>query len=383
MASSVSIYLISLISSLCVLFGINFLVRPIKILAAQILGIQLLILGFLVIASFFILPENLLQNPHFFRVVAPFHYLLPPLNFLFFWYLLHPNEKFNKYYFLLFIPFVFQFLEYLPFYLTSKETKIEEINWMISQGNFFAFSTRFMWIDPNIHNLVKFIFGTVLCLGMVIFYLQFKKKKSYKKLFQQPLIHSWILGILVFRAGLIGYVFYLHAFTELGKFDSPNYVFVAEIFNIIYLALFPSLLDGNILSEALIGKNKEVSIRGVKGEDQLHELALKIESYFKETQVYLNSQLTVELLGKFTGQPHRLISQAIKYKYGVSFRDYLNRFRITHFVETLFIPEKLSKSSIESLIKDSGFGSRQRFYIAFKKEKGCTPKEFISLKERR
>ena len=181
--SSVSIYLISLISSLCVLFGINFLVRPIKILAAQILGIQLLILGFLVIASFFILPENLLQNPHFFRVVAPFHYLLPPLNFLFFWYLLHPNEKFNKYYFLLFIPFVFQFLEYLPFYLTSKETKIEEINWMISQGNFFAFSTRFMWIDPNIHNLVKFIFGTVLCLGMVIFYLQFKKKKSYEKLF--------------------------------------------------------------------------------------------------------------------------------------------------------------------------------------------------------
>ena len=137
------------------------------------------------------------------------------------------------------------------------------------------------------------------------------------------------------------------------------------------------------MSEALIGKNKEVSIRGVKGEDQLHELALKIESYFKETQVYLNSQLTVELLGKFTGQPHRLISQAIKYKYGVSFRDYLNRFRITHFVETLFIPEKLSKSSIDSLIKDSGFGSRQSFYTAFKKEKGCTPKEFISLKEGR
>ena len=381
MATSGSVYLFSLISSLCVLFGINFLLRSKKMLLTRILGIQLLILGFLVAASFFILPENLLQNPHFFRVLAPFHYLLPPLNFLFFWYLLHPNEKFNKYYLLLFIPFGFQFLEYLPFYFTSEETKIEEIKWMITQGNFFAFSPRFMWIEPIFHNTLKFIFGTVLCLVMLWYYLKFRLDKNFEKLFQKPLLHGWIVGIVIFRVGLILYASYLHAFTELGKFETPNYIFVAEFFNIIYLILYPTLLDVNFLSENLNSTKEDGAARVVKNQDQLYQLASKIEVYFEETQVYLNSQLTVQLLGKFTGYPHRLISLAIKHRHGVSFRDYLNRIRIAHFEEILFIPENLSKSSIDSLIKDSGFGSRQSFYTAFKKEKGCTPKEYISLKK--
>ncbi|MEY3644321.1 MAG: hypothetical protein RLZZ207_1016 [Bacteroidota bacterium] len=374
------VYLFSLLSSLCVLFGVNYLVRRGSFLVAKILGFQFLLVGFLVAVTFFIMPENILHYPHFFRILAPFHYALPPLNFLFFWYLFHPNEKFNKFYLLFFIPFIFQVVEYIPFYVSPREIKIEEIKWMISQGNFFAYNPKFMWIDPVVHNYLKFTLGTIFCVLMGVYYLQFKTDQAYKGLFQNQLIHTWILGILLFRIGLIVYSTYLYSFSDLGKFDSPNYILLAEFFNIFYLALHPNLLDVKILSEKLDVRVRPLHHASKEEDGQLYSLASKMEKYFEETQVFLNSQLTVELLGKFTGHPHRLISHAIKYKHGVPFRDFLNNYRITYFEKKMQDPNQANKSSMENMIRDAGFGSRQSFYTAFKKAKGCTPKDYFNSK---
>jgi AraC-like DNA-binding protein len=62
--------------------------------------------------------------------------------------------------------------------------------------------------------------------------------------------------------------------------------------------------------------------------------------------------------------------------------DYLNNYRITHLEEKLSDPEFLAKSSIETIAEAVGFGTRQSFYTAFKKAKGCTPKEYFNMKLR-
>jgi len=371
-------YIFSLLISLCVLFGINFLFRKGTLVAVKILAIQFLIGGLLIVASFYILPENILQYPYFFRTIAPFHYALPPLNFLFFWYFFHPNEKFKKTFLLLFFPFLFQFCEYLPFYLTSKEVKLEEISWMIAQGNFFAFSPRYMWIEPMVHNAAKFIYALIFCVLMLGYYLKFRREKQYQKLFESRLTHLWILGILTFRVGLILYTIFLFFNNQLGKFDVVNYVFIAEFFNIIYLVIHPNLLDVSTLSEKLRGKEKIEPKLSDLEQQKLSALAEKVETYFKSNQVYLNSQLTVELLGTFTGIPHRTLSLAIKRIHGISFRDYLNNYRIAYIEENFNDPKRASQSTVEKLAREAGFGSRQGFYTALKKAKGCTPKEYFS-----
>jgi AraC-like DNA-binding protein len=48
--------------------------------------------------------------------------------------------------------------------------------------------------------------------------------------------------------------------------------------------------------------------------------------------------------------------------------------------EQLANPDFIAKSSIEAIAEASGFGSRQSFYTAFRKAKGCTPKEYFSSK---
>lgn len=384
MSTSVSLYFFSLISSLCVLFGFNFLFRKGNLVVAKILAVQFLILGYLMVAAYFLMPENIVETPYFFRTLAPLFYVLPPLNFLFLWYLFHPKEKFKRVHLLFFIPFVFQLVENLPFYLSDKATKVQEVKWMLSQGDFFAFSERFMWFDPMYHVFAKFVLYLVFFVAMVYYYFQFRREKQQAILFQKGGFHYWIIGILVFRFCTIFYIWYTFIYTDQGKasFINTDYLLVAEfVYHILFFVIHPKFLDILILSENLRSSEKEEVLISHEEKNQLKELAEKIEAYFKTTEVFLNSQLTAELLGSLTGHPHRMIGQAIRHTYGISFRDYLNKYRIDYIEEKLSDPSYLAKSSIETIAEAAGFGSRQSFYTAFKKAKGCTPKEYFSAKK--
>jgi AraC-like DNA-binding protein len=381
MSNAGSVYLFSIVSSLCVLFGLNFLFRKGNIVVAKILAIEFLLLGYMVVAAYFLLPENIIETPYFFRTLAPLFYTVPPLNFMFLWYLFHPRATFKKSHLLFFFPFLLQLVENIPFYISDKATKIQEVKWMLSQGDYFAFSERFMWFDPICHVYAKFAMYVLFYVAMVYFYVQFRREKQNQILFQKGIFHYWVIGILVFRLCTVIYIWYTFIYTDNGKasFITTDYLLVAEfVFHLLYLAINPKLLDVQILAENLRGPEKtEVILTDEEGE-RLQHLAAKIEAYFRTTEVFLNSQLTAELLGSLTGHPHRMIGQAIKHTNGISFRDYLNNYRISYIEEKLSDPTYLAKSSIETIAEASGFGSRQSFYTAFKKAKGCTPKEYFS-----
>jgi AraC-like DNA-binding protein len=381
MSNAGSVYLFSIVSSLCVLFGLNFLFRKGNLLVAKILAVEFLLLGYMVVAAYFLMPVNIIETPYFFRTLAPLFYTLPPLNFMFLWYLFHPRATFKKSHLLFFLPFILQLIENTPFFLSDKATKIAEVKWMLAQGDYFAFSERFMWFDPICHVYAKFVMYVLFYVAMVYFYVQFRREKQNQILFQKGIFHYWVIGILVFRLCTVIYIWYTFIYTDNGKasFITTDYLLVAEfVFHLLYLAINPKLLDVQILAENLRGTDKPEAVLTDEEGERLQQLAAKVEDYFKTTEVFLNSQLTAELLGSLTGHPHRMIGQAIKHTHGISFRDYLNNYRISYIEEKLSDPSYLAKSSIETIAEASGFGSRQSFYTAFKKAKGCTPKEYFS-----
>ena len=381
MSNAGSLYLFSLVSSLCLLFGLNFLIRKGNLVVAKILAVQFLTLAYLVVAAYYLMPEVIVVTPYFYRTSAPLFYILPPLNFMFMWYLLHPRAKFKWIHLIFFLPFLLQLIENTPYYLSSKEVKIEEVKWMLAQGDYFAYNPRFLWFDPYYHVYAKLVMYFVFYIAMVYYYLQFRRDKQNEVLFQKGVFHFWILGILLFRFCTIFYLWYLFIYTDSGKstFITTDYLLIAEfVFHLFYLAINPKLLDVKILAENLRGPEKQEIVLSNEEEVRLKALASKVDEYFKTTEVFLNSQLTAELLGSLTGQPHRLIGQAIKHTHGISFRDYLNNYRIAYIEEKLSDPNYLAKSSIETIAEASGFGSRQSFYTAFKKAKGCTPKEYFN-----
>jgi AraC-like DNA-binding protein len=60
-----------------------------------------------------------------------------------------------------------------------------------------------------------------------------------------------------------------------------------------------------------------------------------------------------------------------------NFNDYINELRIEEFIK-LFKSDKGRQFTMLSIALDSGFNSKATFNRAFKKIKGCSPKEYLS-----
>ena len=381
-----SLYIFTITSSLCILYGLNFLFRKDGTIVNKIIALSLLSIGYIIIASYFIRPENIIQYPHFYRTVAPVFYLLPVFSYLFVWYVLHPNTSFRKYHLFLTAPFFFQILENLKFYLSSEAVKVEEIKRMLEAKDYFFYSPDFLWFHPMIHTYVKIgLYG--LFLGIMMWdYITFKTVNGGGAICLHRSFDFWIRGLFAFR--LFTFIYMAQNFVlkdgAIVQLGNPDYFLIAEfLFQVAYISLNPKFLDTAILRGYLLGEINEKYfsendlLKEKEEIDYLMNIASKIDNYFIETEVFLNSQLSVELLGSLTGIPHRKISLAIKLKFNLSFREYLNSYRIEYLENHLINQETLSKLSFEVIAESAGFGTRQSFYSAFKKHRGSTPKEYF------
>ncbi len=382
----ISLYIFTITSSLCILYGLNFLFRKDGTIVNKIIAFSFLCIGYMIIASYFIRPENIIQYPHFYRTVAPVFYLLPVFSYLFVWYVLHPNTSFRKYHLFLTAPFFFQILENLKFYLSSEAVKVEEIKRMLEAKDYFFYSPDFLWFHPMIHTYVKIgLYG--LFLGIMMWdYIKFKTVNGGGAICLHRSFDFWIRGLFAFR--LFTFIYMVQNFVlkdgAIVQLGNPDYFLIAEfLFQVAYISLNPKFLDTAILRGYLLGEINEKYfsendlLKEKEEIDYLMNIASKIDNYFIETEVFLNSQLSVELLGSLTGIPHRKISLAIKLKFNLSFREYLNSYRIEYLENHLINQETLSKLSFEVIAESAGFGTRQSFYSAFKKHRGSTPKEYF------
>lgn len=381
-----SIYIFTITSSLCILYGLNFLFRKNGTIVNKIIALSLLCIGYIITASYFIRPENIIQYPHFYRTVAPVFYLLPVLSYLFVWYTLQPQVGFKKVHLLLTLPFFLQTFENLKFYLSSEAVKVEEVKRMLEAKDYFFYSPDFLWFHPMIHTYLKIgLYG--LFLGIMLWdYITFKTVKGGRAIALHRTFDFWIKGLLSFR--LFTFIYMVQNFIlEDGatiQLGNPDYFLIAEfLFQVVYISLNPKFLDTAILRGYLLGEIKEEYfsendlIKEKEEIEYLMNIANQIDNHFIETEVFLNSQLSVELLGSLTGISHRKISLAIKLKFNLSFREYLNNYRIEYLENHLINQETLSKLSFEVIAESAGFGTRQSFYSAFKKHRGSTPKEYF------
>ena len=268
----------------------------------------------------------------------------------------------------------------------NETVKVEEIKRMLEAKDYFFYSPDFLWFHPMIHTYLKIgLYG--LFLGIMMWdYIKFKTVNGGGAICLHRSFDFWIRGLFAFR--LFTFIYMVQNFVlrdgAIVQLGNPDYFLIAEfLFQVAYISLNPKFLDTAILRGYLLGEINEKYfsendlIKEKEEIDYLMNIASKIDNYFIETEVFLNSQLSVELLGSLTGIPHRKISLAIKLKFNLSFREYLNNYRIEYLENHLINQETLSKLSFEVIAESAGFGTRQSFYSAFKKYRGSTPKEYF------
>ena len=110
-------------------------------------------------------------------------------------------------------------------------------------------------------------------------------------------------------------------------------------------------------------------------EAQLLEYKHRLEHIMRSEQAFLRSDLTLPRLANVVNCSVNHLSQVINSGFGVSFFDYLNRYRIDYARE-LLVQLDSKENAILNIAFAVGFNSNSAFYAAFKKYVGQTPAQY-------
>ena len=160
------------------------------------------------------------------------------------------------------------------------------------------------------------------------------------------------------------------------------------LFPAIFILLF-------LVSIVVLYRNRERAIRKLKekfsNEKYAHskieqsdakKVAKQLEIYMKTDKPYLNAELKQsEVAKKIKTSPSEL-SQILNHFLGVSFSDYVNKFRIEELVEKMK-GKSSAKYTLTALAEQCGFSSRSSFFRAIKKHTKQTPAEFLKKADKK
>ncbi|TGL45663.1 7TM diverse intracellular signaling domain-containing protein [Leptospira perdikensis] len=108
------------------------------------------------------------------------------------------------------------------------------------------------------------------------------------------------------------------------------------------------------------------------------ESLAKLEFWMLETKPYLDEKIDLEIASMAIGLTVQQTSELLNSKLGVSFRSYLNSFRISEAKKLL---KENPETSILSVAYATGFGSKTAFNVEFKKTTGMSPVQYRQIGE--
>jgi AraC-like DNA-binding protein len=109
----------------------------------------------------------------------------------------------------------------------------------------------------------------------------------------------------------------------------------------------------------------------------LKDYKVKLDSVIQDEHVYLDNELTLDVLAKKLKMPIHHLTQLFNIYIGENFNQYINKYRVEHACR-LLADEEENDSSIEDIAFQSGFNSKVSFNRHFKNIVGLTPKEYAN-----
>ena len=109
--------------------------------------------------------------------------------------------------------------------------------------------------------------------------------------------------------------------------------------------------------------------------EQLLKYKTLLEHIMQSQKAFLKSNLTLPMLANSVGCSVNHLSQVINAGFGMSFFDYLSRFRI-EYAQKLLTDDESRSAAILNIAFTVGFNSNSAFYAAFRKYVGQTPAQY-------
>lgn len=220
-----------------------------------------------------------------------------------------------------------------------------------------------------------FTYIYAIALTLVIF-------RDLKRYRQQAIIDTyhwfrqanWVL--------LFTYIFWLidDLQVELGLPNLPA-VYVHLISTLIFLLLL-CWLGFTALRTSSFSDKIKLEEASPTPTAQHQEIYQKLRDFLIQTKLYTKTDLTLDDLTTELGIKKNTLSQAIHKATNANYYYFINNFRHEEFKQ-LFASEDGKKFTIETLIQQSGFGSKATFYNFFKQKEGMTPKQYAKMQQKK
>ena len=157
-------------------------------------------------------------------------------------------------------------------------------------------------------------------------------------------------------------------------FDKKN------VFHFINLASFFILLDffskGLLLTHyKLPSHDYNTNISSEKNLSSYHNKLDKLYEIIKDEKLFLNENITVNILAEKLCIHPKTISSYINTEYQVNFNTFINSFRV-ELAATYLADKQYDYLTLDAISKESGFKTKSVFYSAFKKHYGLSPNAY-------
>jgi AraC-like DNA-binding protein len=267
--------------------------------------------------------------------------------------LIDEKINFNWIFFLNYSPSFLIFILFVRNLLLHDKERISLAN------NIFAYHN--VWYNI-IFVIVSNIGVLMFMLAGLFYFREYLKTQSIRKNDKNKWITIYLLSIIIFCIASIpaGIVYKGKYFVQIVPFFSFTVYYAIILQRLLLYKTFDTNYLWNRTNDPMIDNS---------------DIVKKIDDIVANQKMYLNKNLTLQLLADKLQITNKKLSQILNAHQDLSFTDYLNKYRVEESKKKLLNPD-LQGIKIDTIAQDSGFNSRTTFYEAFKKHEGCTPSQF-------
>lgn len=294
-------------------------------------------------------------------------YLIPPINYIVFYYLLYKRHLFsylNAKHFWPLIPGLIYSIYFNTLSLAEKQKCVT--------GNSCG---KLPDIYLYILGTAGIFFYIILSLRLIFKFLKSNRSKLEVTSAQQIHQFIWILFIYLFL-NICYLVFSVVVFESLDMhkiFLILLFMMVLmQYFILFYIKPIELRFTSNDINEE--GNTLVFDRNNVEDESKIID---QLEYLMEKEQLYLDHWLNLATLAKLSGIPSYKLTLCVKNYFSMSIPEFINFHRIAHAkMKLLQISDKNIK--IEYLAYECGYLTRSSFYSNFSKFAGCSPIQYLN-----
>lgn len=326
---------------------------------------------------------------------SPLFFLIGPTSYIYVRNTLNDHEGISKKDLWHLIPSIYMLIGLIPYFLKPFEEKLSLVNKILNQpGELYINQIHVLspsLINEFLRNFLYVYYAWLMITLLIKARWDMDESESSDPHTQQKQItFKWLIIFVSFNTFIASILLssnFIVLFSP--KQDLSNlhdylpYYRILVMFAFVMpllILLFPRVLYGIPKVtleeiELIQSKKKKNQVDRVEPDvdDSFYELSQVILQYIETEKPYLNPRFSIRDIVVTLNIPQHHVSYCFNKILNNPFPSVKNKYRI-EYVKRLILQDTEKRYSLEGLMKEAGFTSKNSFFQAFKEIEGCTPK---------